>query len=169
MTLPAVGRQQRGRHAGRTDGCLPTCLLRDESGAVTTEMVIVMPVLLTMVLLLAQATLWWHAAHIAQATAADALAVTRVQDGTAAAGQDEAQSVLDQLGQGPLRGAHVTVTRTIDHAEVQVTGTASSVVPFLHLPVRTHASGPVEQFRPAARGFTNSDPVGAGNPAGGDP
>jgi Flp pilus assembly protein TadG len=146
-----------------------TGLLRDDGGAVTAEMVIIMPVLLTMVLLLAQATVWWHAAHIAQATAADALAVTRVQNGTAAAGQDEAQRALDQLGRGPLRGAHVTVTRTADGARVEVTGTASSVVPFLHLPVRTHASGPVEQFRPEARVFTNSEVVGAKNPRQGAP
>lgn len=148
MTLTGARQQRRTSRAARTTTRLRTGLLRDDRGAVTTEMVIIMPVLLTMVLLLAQATVWWHAAHIAQATAAHALAVTRVQEGTAAAGQDEAQRVLDQLGRGPLRGAHVTVTRTADGAEVQVTGTASSVVPFLHLPVRTHASGPVEEFRP---------------------
>jgi Flp pilus assembly protein TadG len=138
---------QQSSRTERTHACWLVGLLRDDRGAVTVEMVIVMPVLLTLVLLLAQATVWWHAAHIAQATAADALAVTRVQDGTVVAGQDEAERVLDQLGRGPLRGAHVTVTRTADVAEVNVTGTASSVVPFLHLPVRTHAVGPVEQFR----------------------
>jgi Flp pilus assembly protein TadG len=151
MTPTAARPQLCASRAARTDTSLRVDLLRDDRGAVTTEMVIIMPVLLTMVLLLAQVTVWWHAAHIAQATAAHALAVTRVQDGTAASGQNEAQRVLDQLGRGPLRGAHVTVTRTADDAEVQVTGTASSVVPFLHLPVRTHASGPVEQFRPNAQ------------------
>ncbi|MFC4463964.1 TadE/TadG family type IV pilus assembly protein [Streptomyces xiangluensis] len=147
MTLAAAGQQPYACRADRADTRLHTGLLLDERGAVTTEMVIIMPVLLTLVLLLAQATLWWHAVHLAQATSAHALAVTRVQDGTAAGGQDEAQRVLAQLGRGPLRGAHVTVTRTADRAEVQVTGTATSVVPFLHLPVRTHASGPVERFR----------------------
>lgn len=146
------GQQQRGCRAACAGTCRRTGLLRDERGAVTTEMVIIMPALLTMVLLLAQATVWWHAAHIAQATSAHALAVTRVQDGTAADGQVEARRVLDQLGHGPLQGTDVTVTRTTDRAEVQVTGIATSVVPFLHLPVRTHASGPVEQFRPPAQG-----------------
>ncbi|MFC8429271.1 TadE/TadG family type IV pilus assembly protein [Streptomyces sp. NPDC057253] len=123
--------------------------MSDDRGAVTTEMVIIMPVLLTLVLLLAQVTVWWHAVHIAQATSAHALAATRLQDGTAAAGRTEAERVLDQLGRGPLHGSHVTVTRTADRVEVEVTGTAASVVPFLHLPVRTHASGPVERFRAA--------------------
>ncbi|MEU6379276.1 TadE family protein [Streptomyces sp. NPDC046909] len=150
MTLTEAREQRRASRAPRIDTHVYTHRLRDDSGAVTTEMVIIMPVLLTMVLLLAQATVWWHAVHIAQATSAHALAVTRVQDGTTAAGQDEAQRVLDQLGRGPLRASHVTVTRTADHAEVRVTGTATSVIPFLHLPVRSHASGPVEKFRPVA-------------------
>lgn len=124
--------------------------LRGDGGAVTTELVIVMPLLLTLVMLLAQATVWWHAVHIAQTTAAQALAATRVQDGTVAAGHDEARHVLDELGHGPLRDVRITVTRTADQADVRITGTATSVVPFLHLPVDTHASGPVERFRPGA-------------------
>ncbi|MBC2901894.1 TadE/TadG family type IV pilus assembly protein [Streptomyces cupreus] len=169
MTLTAVGQQHRTWRPDHTGTRLRTGLLRDERGAVTTEMVIIMPVLLTMVLLLAQAAVWWHAVHIAQATSAHALAVARVQDGTVSGGQKEAQRILDQLGRGPLRSAHVTVTRTADRTEVHVTGTATSVVPFLHLPVRTHASGPVEQFRPNPRGFANSEAGAGGNPRVGGP
>ncbi|MFM9442587.1 TadE/TadG family type IV pilus assembly protein [Streptomyces acidiscabies] len=121
---------------------------RGDRGAVTTETVIVMPLLLTLVLLLAQTTVWWHAVHIAQTTASHALAATRADDGTPADGRNEAERVLGQLGHGPLRGVRITVTRTADHADVRVTGTATSVVPFLHLPVDTHASGPVERFHP---------------------
>ncbi|MFG2943487.1 TadE/TadG family type IV pilus assembly protein [Streptomyces sp. NPDC048282] len=123
--------------------------LLDDRGAVTSEMVIIMPALLTMVLLLAQATVWWHAVHIAQATSAHALAAVRVENGTAADGRREADRVLDQLGRGPLQATQITVARTADHAEVQVNGTATSVIPFLRLPVRTRASGPVERFRAA--------------------
>jgi Flp pilus assembly protein TadG len=121
----------------------------DDRGAVTVEMLYAFPLIFTLILLLAQATIWWHAVHVAQATAADALAVTRVQGGTVGDGQDEAQRVLDQLGKGPLRGVSVHVTRNADGAQVRITGTASSVVPFLHLPVSVDAAGPVEQFRPA--------------------
>lgn len=123
---------------------------RGDGGAVTTEMVIVMPVLLTLVLLLAQATVWWHALHIAQTTATHALAVTRTDNGTTAEGEEDAVQVLGQLGHGPLRDVRVTVTRTPDRADVRITGTAGTVVPFLHLPVRAHAAGPVERFRTGA-------------------
>lgn len=107
-----------------------------------------MPLVLTLVLLLAQAALYLHADHIAQATASHALAATRVQGGTPAAGQSEAAYVLDQLGRGPLRDAHITVNRGTEQAEVRVSGTASSVLPFLQLPVRARSVGPVEKFRP---------------------
>ena len=128
------------------------CLVRDERGSVTAEQVLVMPVLLSVVLLLAQAAVWAHAIQVAQATASDALAVTRVQNGTVAAGQTEANHMLDQLGRGPLNGVHVTVTREADHATVSITGTASSVVPFLKLPIHVNAAGPTEEFRSAAGG-----------------
>ncbi|MFI0724346.1 TadE/TadG family type IV pilus assembly protein [Streptomyces sp. NPDC021224] len=114
----------------------------------TAETLFVLPVLFTLVLLLAQVTVWWHATHIAQATAADALAATRVQGGTAAEGQTEADRVLDQLGRGPLQSVQVSVSRGADSAQVRISGTASSVVPFVHLPVRATAAGPVERFRP---------------------
>lgn len=124
-------------------------LRRDDGGSVTVEMLYVLPVLFTLVLLLAQVTVWWHAVHIAQATASDALAATRVQSATTADGRAEADRVLDQLARGPLRSVRVSVTRGPDRAQVTITGTASSVVPFVHLPVHAHATGPVERFRPA--------------------
>ncbi|MFF9897726.1 TadE/TadG family type IV pilus assembly protein [Streptomyces longispororuber] len=127
--------RQRGRRYG-------------EEGTATTEMVIVMPLLLTFVLLLAQAALYIHATHIAQTTASHALAATRAEGGSTAAGRREADRVLEQLGRGPLRGIRVSVARDDEHAEVRVRGTASSVLPFLRLPVRAHAAGPVEDFRP---------------------
>lgn len=105
-----------------------------------------MPLVLTIVLLLAQAALYFHATHIAQATASHALAATRVQGGSEAAGQTEADHVLEQLGRGPLRGVHIIVNRGPERAEIQVAGTASSVLPFIRLPVRAHAVGPVEEF-----------------------
>ncbi|WP_405956894.1 TadE/TadG family type IV pilus assembly protein [Streptomyces phaeochromogenes] len=145
-------RQSRGHPLTRpcVDVRLLRRLYREDRGTVTVEMVYIIPALFTLVMLLAQATLWWHAAHIAQATTAHALAATRVEHGTAADGQNQAQRVLDQLGRGPLRGVHVNVTRGAERADVRITGTASSVIPFLHLPVRAHAAGPVERFRAVA-------------------
>ncbi|MEU5698621.1 TadE/TadG family type IV pilus assembly protein [Streptomyces aurantiacus] len=151
MALTAT-RQRRGHPTACpcADADLLRRLWREDRGAVTVEMVNIIPALFTLVMLLAQATLWWHASHIAQATTAHALAATRVEDGTAADGHNQAQRILDQLGRGPLRGVHVNVTRGAERADVRITGTASSVIPFLHLPVQAHAAGPVERFRTVA-------------------
>ncbi|MFE1961523.1 TadE/TadG family type IV pilus assembly protein [Streptomyces sp. NPDC059479] len=141
----ATNRRNPQNRPRRFGVCSPR---RDDRGEVTVELVNIVPVLFTVILLLAQATLWWHAVHIAQATAAHALSAARVENGTAASGHQQAQQVLGQLGRGPLRGARVNVTRGADRAEVRITGTVTSVVPFLHMPVQTQAAGPTEQFRP---------------------
>ncbi|MFE0099847.1 TadE/TadG family type IV pilus assembly protein [Streptomyces sp. NPDC059009] len=136
-----------------------------DGGSSTTEMVIVMPLLLTLVLLLAQAALYAHAAHIAQAAAAHALSATRIEDGSAGAGQVEAHRVLSQLGRGPLRDIHIEVDRDAEHAEVRIEGTATSVLPFLRLSVRARTAGPVEKFRSDPHGaLTGSDVAGEGEP-----
>jgi len=108
-----------------------------------------MPLLMLLILLIAQFALWEHATHVAQAAAARGLAAARVSNGTAAAGTAEAQRVLAQLGRGPLRNPRVSVTRNGQEAAVRGSGTATPVVPFLHLPAHGEATGPVEVFRPA--------------------
>ena len=59
-----------------------------------------------------QFALWEHAEHVAEAVAQQGLAVARLQGETAAAGQTEARSVLDQLGSSVLVDADITATRT---------------------------------------------------------
>lgn len=122
--------------------------LRGDRGSVSAELVIATPLLLMMLLAIVQFALWSHATHIAQAAASQGLAVARSQNGTAAAGTSSAQQLLDQLAGGPLTGSAVTSDRGAASASVNVSGTATSVVPFLTLPVHAEAVGPVERFVP---------------------
>ena len=108
-------------------------------------MVIGMPLVFLLVLLMAQTALYFHATHIAQATATHALAATRVENGSVAVGESEGQYVLAQLGRS-LQDARVVATRGSDRAEVQVSGAAVMVIPFMHIQVRARAAGPVEVF-----------------------
>ncbi|WP_239312242.1 pilus assembly protein TadE [Frankia sp. Cj3] len=112
-------------------------------------MIFVLPLVLGIVLILAQVTVWAHASHIAQATAARALAAARADGGTVAAGQTEADATLDQLGRSSLTSPQVTITRTAGQATVHVHGTATSVIPGLRIGVDADAAGPVERRRPA--------------------
>ena len=116
----------------------------DERGSA--ELVVATPLLLLLILVVVQFALYEHASQVAQASASQALAATRVMGGTASSGQTEAGSLLASLGQGVLVDPQVSVTRGATGARVTVTGTAEAVIPLLHLPVRATSSGPLERF-----------------------
>lgn len=124
---------------------------RGDRGAGAAELVIAVPLLMLLILLIVQFAIWAHASSVAQATAEEALAATRVQDGSAAAGQQRAAQVLSQIGRSVLVSPQVSVTRTAGTATVQITGTAEEVlpVPGFAFPVRITVTGPVERFVPA--------------------
>lgn len=127
-------------------------LRQDERGAGTAELVIATPVLLLLILLIVQFALYMHATHIAQAAASEALSAARVYGGSAAAGNAQAQHVLAQLGSGPLQGSSVQTQRGTNQTSVTITGTVSSVLPFVTLTVHAEAVGPVEKFTVPAGG-----------------
>ena len=119
-------------------------IARDERGAVSAELVIATPLLLLLIMGVIQFALWQHAEHIASAVAQQGVAVGRLQGETAAAGEDQARSVLDQLGSGVLTGSDVTATRTATTTTVTVTGHAESILGIFTLPVKATAAGPTE-------------------------
>ena len=122
----------------------PGALRRDERGAVAAELVIATPLLLLLIMGVIQFALWQHAEHIASAVAQQGVAVGRLQGETATAGQNEAQSVLDQLGSTVLVDSNITATRTNVTTTVTVTGHAESIVGLFSLPVKAVAAGPTE-------------------------
>jgi Flp pilus assembly protein TadG len=123
----------------------------DERGSVSAELVLATPLLLVLIMGVVQFALWQHAEHVAEAVAQQGLAVGRLQGETAAAGQAEAQSVLDQLGTGVLVSPEITATRTAATTTVVVTGHAISVVGLFSLPVKAVASGPTENYATPAQ------------------
>lgn len=129
-------------------------LHRGDRGAGAVEVVIAVPLLMLIILVIVQFAVVWYAHAVAQATAEEALAVARLQGGTAAAGQQRAAQVLGQIGSAALVGPRVSVTRTAVSATVQVHATVERVVPLpgLSLPVTVTVTGPVERFVPDSRG-----------------
>ena len=126
-------------------------LAPDEHGAATAELVLATPLLLLLIMLIAQFTLWLHATHVAQAAAAQALSATRVHNGSVISGQIQADQVLQQLGGGPLQNPRAEVSRDLVHASVHVEGTVTAVLPFLTLRAAGDAVGPVERFTSGAQ------------------
>lgn len=120
-----------------------------ETGAVTTETVLVTPALLLLLMLIVHFALWFHAYHLATAAAQEGARAARLEGGTEAAGREKATQLLDALGRKVIVERQVVSSRPpdADTARVEVTGYATPVVPGLRLAVRGVSEGPVERFR----------------------
>jgi len=119
--------------------------LRDR-GATSTELVIVFPAVLLLVVLALQFGLRLHAAQIAEAAAQEAVEAAQVQAGDVRAGRAAARSLLGRLG--GLRAPRIEVHRTMTTVTSTVTGRAQQLVPGFPPMVSATAQGPVERFVP---------------------
>lgn len=123
----------------------------DEEGSASAELVIATPFLLLLILAIVQFALWEHATHVATAAAQQGLAAGRVEGGSAAVGQNQAQVVLDQLGRSVLVGPDIAASRSAVTTTVTVTGHAEGVLPFVSLPVHATATGSTERYTAAGQ------------------
>lgn len=119
---------------------------RREAGLTSTELAVVMPVIIALVLIPFQVALWWHARQVAEAAAREALDAAQVVTATEDDGIRAAEWFLDAAGN--ITDPDVTVTRTVDTVTVDVTGRAPRILPGFDWQVTAHASGPVERFIP---------------------
>lgn len=142
---------------------LPRYLV-DDRGSVSAELVIATPILLFLLLLVIQFGLWSHATHIAKAAATNGLTAARVDTGTSADGTAAAQNTLTRLGGGLLQDTHVTTSRGTETVAVHIDGTASSIIPFVEIPVHAEAAGPLEQFVRDAFGTGDPDALAGEQP-----
>lgn len=117
---------------------------RTERGLTSTELAVVMPVIIALVLVPFQVALWWHARQVAEAAAREGLDAAQVVTATEEDGVRAAEWFLDAAGN--LTERDVSVTRTADTVTVAVTGRAPRIIPGLDWQVTAHASGPVERF-----------------------
>ena len=139
-----VGRRAARRYR-QTNGYHPLeRRLAPDRGSTTVEMVGYTAVMLAAVLVGVQAAAWGLGELACRYAANHALQVTRVQGGTAAAGQADASTVLGNVSGDLVTGPQITATRGAATANVTVTGHAIQVIPFPALPVGATVSGPVE-------------------------
>lgn len=120
---------------------------RDDQGLATTEVVLLVPALLFLIMVVIQFGLWYHAQHVVLAAAQEGVRAARVDAGSAADGQARAEEVLATSAQALVEEKRVTSVRESDVAIVEVSGRVTAVVPGLSLPVSARAESPLERFR----------------------
>lgn len=120
-----------------------------EAGVTSTEVAIVMPVMLIVVMMVFQVALFWHAKQAADTAAEEAVDAAQVASATEADGYAGADTILSQAGN--LRDVQVTVTRDPASGVVTatVTGRAPSIIPFGSWTVAAQAQGSIERYVPA--------------------
>ena len=118
-----------------------------ERGYVTTEVVLLTPVLLFLVMLVVQFGLWLHAQHVAQAAADEGLRDARTVSVPLADAEARASTFLDQTASSVIQDRSLSIERDGDTARVIVIGHAPAVVPGFELGIRAVAAAPVERFR----------------------
>ena len=139
MTLQRFFRcDRRRRGASRRCG---------ETGSVSIQMVLLLPVLFAVMFLGMQAALFYHARTVAIAAAEEGARAAGARGGTAPAGTKAAADfVATAGGDGVLKAASATGSRTPTTATVTVAGQAMSVIPGWTLPITQSATMPVERL-----------------------
>jgi Flp pilus assembly protein TadG len=130
---------------------------RGDSGAATTELVIIVPVLLTMMLLVIQYGLYFHASSVASAAAQEGAATASVHDGPDRVGHGEAEArdFVDVMAPDLLEdvGVHGRLVDGDEMVQVDVDARVKTVFRLpgvdMRLTVHETAESPVEKFRPA--------------------
>jgi len=123
--------------------------MRGEAGIASTEVAIVMPAVLVLIMLIFQVGLFWHAKQAADVAAEEAVESAQLAAASEADGLAGANSILGQAGN--LQNVVVTVDRDIGTGLVTVTvsGEAPAIVPFGNWRVEAQAQGSIERFIPA--------------------
>ena len=81
----------------------------DDRGATTTELAVLMPAVIVVIMMIFQVAMFWHAKQAADVAAEEAVEAAQLATATAADGTAGANTILGQAGN--LRNATVTVTR----------------------------------------------------------
>ena len=121
-------------------------VVRSDRGEVTGA-VILLPVVVTMVFLVIQAALVYHARSIVAAAAEDGARAAQAEGADAASGRAVALAVLDGSS-GLIPAPVVAIERTGADVRVTVSAPVRGPIPWFHPTVTASAGGPVERFIP---------------------
>ncbi|MGW7068799.1 TadE family protein [Streptomyces sp. NPDC054855] len=110
-------------------------------------MAIVFPFVLLVAIAVIQASMWYFAREIALTAAREGLSAARSYKAGPGDGAQRAREVLSRTAGDSLMGSSVSAGSTDERVNVQVSGTAQSMLPGVPgLRITQSASGPVERW-----------------------
>lgn len=118
-----------------------------ERGAVTVEMVVLMPVLLATLFGGIQAGVVFHARHIAIAAAQEGARTAAAYQASLPDGISTATNTATDWAGQTLTGIQVTGQRTTTRVSITVAGSAISLLPGVSWPIEQTATLPVERLQ----------------------
>ena len=118
----------------------------DEDGVIASQLAILMPALLLLIMLAVQFGLWSHASQLARAAADEAAYTAALPGSTIETGQAAAAGLLAQAGH--LTDIRIDIDRTDELVLATVTGVAPQVVPGFRWSVSATAAAATERFIP---------------------
>lgn len=121
--------------------------LGSERGAVTVEMVVLMPVLLATLFGGIQAGVVFHARHIAIAAAQEGVRTAAAYQASLPDGIGTATTAAANWAGQTLTGVRVTGQRTPTRVTITVQGSAVSLLPGVSWPIEQKATLPVERLQ----------------------
>lgn len=120
---------------------------RDDRGDSSIQMAIIFPFVLLVTIAVIQASMWYFAREIALTAAREGLSAARSYQAGPGEGAQRAREVLSRTAGDSLMGSSVTAGSTGERVNVQVSGTAQSMLPGVPgLRITQSASGPVERW-----------------------
>lgn len=141
---------------------------RGDEGAASTELVIIAPVFLFLILLIVQLGLYFHAINVASAAAQEGARDASLhgpdRNAALAAGEATARDLVQTLAPELLAGVQIdgSLVDGGDSVRMTVAGDVSQVVTIpgidLAISVNESAETPVEEFRPAGNQPIDSTP-----------
>lgn len=116
---------------------------RGDSGAIAANVAVV-PILMTVLFMVMQVSLWYYGRAVATAAAQHGLDSARVVGGTEGSGESTVYEFVDQTG--GLDITNVAVVRSPTEATVTIEGKVATIVPFFDVPVSVNLAAPVERI-----------------------
>ena len=120
---------------------------RDDRGDTSIQMAIIFPLVLLATIAVIQASMWYYARQIALTAAREGATAARAYQSSPAEGAAQARNVLGRTAGDSLRGYSVLASSNGARVQVQVSGTALSMIPGVSgLKITQSASGTVERW-----------------------